>query len=92
LWKTSTRGASWVELSSVPLAEIWSVSVNPLGTLEVYVAGPGHFESAALGPVTCGHVRSSGAVRWAQSSRGFRRPGPGGSVAPQCRHRCGASW
>jgi hypothetical protein len=41
LWKTSTGGASWVELSSVPLAEIWSVSVNPLDSLKVYVAGPG---------------------------------------------------
>jgi len=41
LWKTSTGGANWVELSSVPLSEIWSVSVNPLDTLELYVAGPG---------------------------------------------------
>jgi hypothetical protein len=41
LWKTSTGGASWVELASVPLAEIWSVSVNPLDSLKVYVAGPG---------------------------------------------------
>jgi hypothetical protein len=41
LWKTSTGGASWVELTSVPLAEIWSVSVNPLSPLTVYVAGPG---------------------------------------------------
>jgi hypothetical protein len=41
LWKTSTGGASWVELSSVPLAEIWSVSVNPLDSSKLYVAGPG---------------------------------------------------
>jgi hypothetical protein len=41
LWKTSTGGANWVELSSVPLAEIWSISVNPLDSLKVYVMGPG---------------------------------------------------
>jgi len=41
LWKTSTGGASWVELSAVPLSEIWSVSVNPLDSLQIYIAGPG---------------------------------------------------
>ena len=41
LWKTGTGGANWVELSSVPLAEIWSISVNPADALKVYVAGPG---------------------------------------------------
>jgi hypothetical protein len=41
LWKTGTGGASWIELSSVPLAEIWSISVNPRDPLKVYVFGPG---------------------------------------------------
>jgi hypothetical protein len=41
LWKTSSGGASWVELASVPLAEIWSVSVHPRDALTVYAAGPG---------------------------------------------------
>jgi hypothetical protein len=41
LWKTSTGGASWVDLASVPLGEIWSVSLNPRDALTVYVAGPG---------------------------------------------------
>ena len=40
LWKTSTGGASWIELSSVPLPEIWGISVNPLDPLKVYVIGP----------------------------------------------------
>lgn len=40
LWKTSSGGASWVNLTAVPLAEIWGVSVNPLDTQTVYVVGP----------------------------------------------------
>lgn len=40
LWKTATGGATWIELASVPLAEIWSLSVNPLDSLKVYAFGP----------------------------------------------------
>jgi hypothetical protein len=41
LWKTGTGGANWIELANVPLAEIWSISVNPLDPLKVYIMGPG---------------------------------------------------
>jgi len=41
LWKTYTSGTYWLELPSVPLSEIWSLSVNPLDPLKVYAFGPG---------------------------------------------------
>jgi hypothetical protein len=41
LWKSTTGGVTWVQQQTAPLAEIWSVSVNPLDTQKVYVAGPG---------------------------------------------------
>jgi hypothetical protein len=57
LWKTATGGASWVELSSVPLAEIWSISVNPLDAQKVYVAGPsGVFMSPDAGATWTSNV------------------------------------
>jgi hypothetical protein len=57
LWKTSTGGASWLELSSVPLAEIWSISVNPLDVSKVYVAGPsGVFMSPDAGATWTSNV------------------------------------
>ena len=50
LWKTVSGGTEWVELSSVPLDEIWSLSVNPQDPLKLYVFGPGGpFMSADAG-------------------------------------------
>jgi hypothetical protein len=41
LWKTITSGVYWVELTSAPLDEIWSLSVNPLDPVKIYAFGPG---------------------------------------------------
>jgi hypothetical protein len=41
LWKTTTGGTFWEEITSCPLSEIWSVSVNPLDAQTVYLFGPG---------------------------------------------------
>jgi hypothetical protein len=41
LWKTTNGGTFWDELSSCPLSEIWSVSVNPLDAQKIYAFGPG---------------------------------------------------
>jgi hypothetical protein len=41
LWKTTTGGNFWEEITSCPLSEIWSVSVNPLDARTVYLFGPG---------------------------------------------------
>lgn len=41
LWKTTTNGSYWSEITSSPLAEIWAISVNPLDPQRVYIFGPG---------------------------------------------------
>jgi hypothetical protein len=41
LWKTGTGGASWIELSGVPVLPIANVSLNPIQPQRVYVVADG---------------------------------------------------